>query len=134
MLDDTMPEARDDEMEQPDRETSISDGSLTEDIVALFDDGRTYIEAEIAFQKTRLSFAADRGKSGMLLGVCAFAVLHLALIALVVGAIFALTPLISALGATALVAGILLAAGVVLAAKAKGHFARLIEAYEKAKK
>ncbi len=133
MLDNGQPDGRVDDMEKAQKEKSISDGSLSEDIVALIDDGKTYVEAEVTFQKTRLAFAADRGKSGMLFGICAFAVLHLALVALVVGAIFALTPLITALGATALVAGALLVAGAVLAVKAKSRFARLIEAYEKAK-
>lgn len=133
MLDNGLPDGRDDDMEQPEKEKTISDESLSEDIVALIDDGKTYVEAEIAFQKTRLAFAADRGKSGMLFGICAFAVLHLALVALVVGAIFALTPLITALGATALVVGILLVTGAVLAVKAKNRFARLINAYAKAK-
>lgn len=133
MLDDGLPDGRDDDTELQEAEKSISDGSLSEDIVALIDDGKTYVEAEFAFQKTRLAFAAERGKSGMLFGICAFAVLHLALVALVVGAIFALTPLITALGATALVVGILLVAGLILAAKAKNRFTRLVEAYEKAK-
>ncbi len=133
MLDNGLSDGRDDDMEQPEKEKTISDESLSEDIVALIDDGKTYVEAEIAFQKTRLAFAADRGKSGMLFGICAFAVLHLALVALVVGAIFALTPLITALGATALVVGILLVTGAVLAVKAKNRFARLINAYAKAK-
>lgn len=111
-------------------ETSASDGSLSEDVTALIDDGRTYIQAEIAFQKTRLAFAADHGKSGILLGVCAFAVLHLGLIALVVGLIFALSPLIGAWGATALVGGILLLAGAILGLKAKAHFERLGKAFK----
>jgi len=133
MLDNRMPDERIDELEQPEKEKTISDGSLSDDIVALIDDGKTYVEAEIAFQKSRLAFAADRGKSGILFGICAFAVLHLALVALVVGAIFTLTPLITALGATTLVTGLLLVTGLVLAVKAKSRFAQLIEAYEKAK-
>lgn len=134
MLDSGLPDKCEDDMELPKKEKSIADGSLSEDIVALIDDGKTYFEAEIAFQKTRLAFTADRGKSGILFGIFALAVLHLALVALVVGAIFALTPLLSALGATALVAGMLLVAGAVLAGKAKNRFTQLIEAYDKAKK
>lgn len=133
MLDDGLPDGREEDLEPPEKEQSVSDGSLSEDIVALIDDGKTYVEAEIVFQKTRLAFAADRGKSGLLYGLFAFAVLHLALVALVVGAIFALTPLITALGATALVVGVLLLVGLILGVKAKNHFSRLAEAYEKAK-
>ena len=50
---------------------------------------------------------------------------NLALIGLMVGMILALTPLITAWGATALVVGVLLVAGVVLALAAKKRFAGL---------
>lgn len=129
MVNDGMPAGTEASAELPE-ETSASEGSLSEDVIALIGDGRTYIEAEIAFQKTRFAYAADHGKSGIVLGVCAFAVLHLGLIALVVGLIFALSPLIGAGGATALVAGILLFAGAILGLKAKAQFNRLGEAFK----
>lgn len=137
MIDDGMPGTRVDTAELPNHEgaePSAPVGSLSEDVVALYQDGKTYVAAEMAFQKTRLAFAADRGKSGILLGVSALAVLHLALIGLVVGLIFALSPLITPWGATALVVGILLAAGVVLALKAKSRFERITNAFKEAKK
>lgn len=99
--------------------------SLIDDVKALVDDGKTYLEAELQFQKSRATFAVDRGKSGAVYGVAAAAVLHLALVALVVGAIFALTPLITAWGATAVVVGVLLVAGLLLGLAAKRRFARL---------
>ena len=133
MLDDKPPGGHDEDMELPEEEASVSDGSLSEDIVALIDDGKTYVEAEIAFQKTRFALAADRGKSGLLYGICAFAVLHLALMAFVIGVIFALTPLITAWGATAVVVGTLLVAGVIFGIKAKNRFAQLTAAYEETK-
>ncbi|WP_232843908.1 phage holin family protein [Allopontixanthobacter sediminis] len=135
MVDNLMPEHREDAAGTLDDfadETVASHASLSDDIVALIDDGKTYIEAELAFQKTRLAFAADRGKSGIMYGICAFAVVHLALIALVVGLIFALSPLLTAWGATAVVAGVLLVAGAILGIKAKNRFARLAEAYKEA--
>ena len=103
--------------------------SLTEDLVALFDDGKTLAEAEIQFQKTRAAFAFDRGRAGALYGVVAFALLHLALVALVIGSVIALTPAIGAWAATGIVAGILAAAGILLALVAKRRFARLALAY-----
>ena len=103
--------------------------SLTDDVIALLDDGRNLVEAEIQFQKTRAAFAVDRGKSGALYGVAAFALLHLALVALVVGAVIGLTPVIGALAATALVVGMLVCFGVILALAAKRRFARLASAY-----
>ncbi len=84
------------------------DGSLVDDVAALIQDGRNFVEAEIAFQKTRLAFAANRSKSAVVSGLFALAFIHLALIALVVGLVIALTPLVSALGATAIVVGLLL--------------------------
>lgn len=105
------------------------DGSLADDISALIDDGKTYIEAEIAFQKTRLSFAANRSKSGIgfILGAVAF--LHLALIGLVVGAIISLIPIAGPVGATLLVVGTLLIATAVSLWFAKGKFASLSDAF-----
>lgn len=83
--------------------------SLIDDVAALVEDGRNLFEAEIAFQKTRLAFAANRSKSAVLAGIGALAFLHLALIALVVGLVIALAPVVSAWGATAIVVGMLLA-------------------------
>ncbi|MFN6933923.1 MAG: phage holin family protein [Tsuneonella sp.] len=102
---------------------------MTDDVVALLDDGRTLVEAEIQFQKTRAAFAFDRGKSGAAYGIVAFALLHLALVALVVGAVIALTPLISAWGATAVVVGVLVVLGGFFGIVAKRKFARLAAVY-----
>ncbi len=74
--------------------TGPSEGSLASDIEALFDDGKTYLEAELAYQKSRAVFAGNRVKWSLVYGAAAFGFLHLALIALVVGAVMALTPLI----------------------------------------
>lgn len=103
--------------------------SLTDDLVALLDDGKTYVEAEAQYQKTRAAFALDKGKAGALYGVVAFALLHLALVALVVGSVIALIPVLGAWGATALVVGLLALAGIGFALAARGRFRRLAEAY-----
>ena len=42
------------------------DRSLTDDIVALLDDGKTYVESELQYQKTRAAFASPRGERGRL--------------------------------------------------------------------
>lgn len=84
------------------------DDSLVNELAALIDDGRTYAEAEIAFQKTRATLA---GKSiGLALGFAVVAVilLHIALLALAVGMVMALAPLVSIWGAIAIVVGVLL--------------------------
>jgi hypothetical protein len=90
------------------------DESLTDEIAALIDDGKTYAQAELAFQKTRAGFVADRGKSAFLYGLFALGFIHLALIALVVGSMIALMPLIGPWGATLAVTGILLLGALLL--------------------
>lgn len=110
-------------------ESDFADNSLADDFGALIEDGKVYAEAEIAFQKARLSYVADRGKSGAIFGVLALLVLHLALVALALGAILALTPELSAWGATALVVGLLIIIGVLAGLVAKDRFTKLSEAF-----
>lgn len=94
--------------------------SLLDDVHALIDDGKTYLEAELGFQKTRAAFVADRAKSTMVYGAIAALLGFLALVGLTVGAIIALTPTLTAWGASALVVAILLIAAA-LAARAAGR-------------
>jgi hypothetical protein len=96
------------------------DRSLLEAARALIDDGRTYLEAELGFQKTRAAFVADRAKAAMVFGAIAALLGFLALVGLTVGSIIALTPLLTAWGAAALVVAVLLLAAV-LAARAAGR-------------
>ena len=104
--------------------------SLTEDITALVDDGKTYVEAELAFQKTRMSFAANRGKSGAIFVLAALAFLHLALIGLVVGGLFALIPVLGPLGAMLAVVGGLLVGMAIFLFLARGKFVSLASAFK----
>jgi Flp pilus assembly protein TadB len=121
--------------EQPAGEDSLVGAPLSEeptlidDVRALLEDGKTYVEAEVQFQKSRAAFALDRGKSGAVYGVAALALVHLALIALVVGLVIALVPLVGAWAATAVVVGVLLAAAIMLALAARKRFARLSTAF-----
>lgn len=82
--------------------------SLLDDIEALIDDARTYLDAELSYQKTRASFVTDRVKQTIVFAVVAAVLGLLAAIGLVVGLIIALTPLITGWGATAVVVGVLL--------------------------
>ncbi len=129
MRDDGQPQGHEDDDDLSGGDDSFPETSLSDDLHDLFEDGRVYVEAELAFQKSRLALAGDHGKKGIFYAICAFAVLHLALVALVIGAIFALAPLITALGATALVVGLLLLAGGILAMKAKARFESLSDTY-----
>jgi hypothetical protein len=121
------PPVRDDaDMPDPSDDAPLAEGqgdpegaqrSLLEDVEALIDDGRTYLEAELAFQRTRAGFVADRARSTMAFGAVAALLAFLALVGLTVGSIIALTPLLTAWGASALVVAVLLAAAA-LAARA----------------
>ncbi|MDF1834789.1 MAG: phage holin family protein [Alteraurantiacibacter sp. bin_em_oilr2.035] len=77
--------------------------SLFDDFEALFDDARTYVDAELSYQKSRAGFVADRLKKAVAFGLVGAYFGVLATVALAVGLIIALTPLITAWGATALV-------------------------------
>ncbi|HYD24622.1 MAG TPA: phage holin family protein [Croceibacterium sp.] len=104
--------------------------SLTEDVEALIEDGKTYLEAEIAYQKTRAAFVADRAKSAFLLYAIAAVLGFLALVGLTVGLIIALTPLLTAWGASALVVAVLLLAALLLASAAGRRWSRLMAAID----
>ena len=94
--------------------------SLLSDFEALIDDARTWYDAEIGYQKSRVGFLVSRVKvlAGLWVGALVFAVM--ALFALVVGLLLALTPLITAWGATAVVVGALLLGAFVMVRKASG--------------
>lgn len=105
--------------------------SLVDDLSALIEDGQTYVAAELAYQKSRLSFASAQGKVGMVLVLGALAFVHLALIALVVGLVFALAPVLTPLGATAAVTLALLLLAVLFALAARKRIAAIARAYAK---
>lgn len=87
--------------------TDPADWSLLEDLRLLAGDARTLAETEFAYQKSRAQvFGGGIGKI-VGLAVAALLFVSLALIGLVVGLILALTPLITAWGATAVVVGVL---------------------------
>ncbi len=104
--------------------------SLTEDIGNLIDDGRNYLEAEIAYQKSRAALIASKGKRGTVLGLVAFACLNSAFTALVVGLVITLAPHLTPLGATAAVVGSLVAAAAVFALLARARFRTLTEVFD----
>lgn len=121
MHDEPLPHAQDGDGE-PGADEPRSGHSLTDDLVALLDDGKTYLEAEKAYQKSRAIYVAHKGKRGIILGVVAFAMIHTALIGLVVGAVIALAPHLTIWGAMAVVSGVLIVAGMILGRKALAHF------------
>lgn len=104
-------------MEQPDpplvKDTSVdaAERSLVDDVRELVTDGRTLLEAELAYQKSRAALAGRTAKSMVGWIALALSLVFFALMALVMGLLLILTPLIGGLGATLLVvAGLLIAA------------------------
>jgi len=91
--------------------------SLREDVEALIDDGKTYLEAELIYQRTRAAFVAEEVKTAFVFAAIGLAFAFIALVGLTVGLIFALTPLLTAWGASAVVVG-LLGLGALLAIRA----------------
>ena len=99
---------------------SASDRSLLDDLSHLYSDGKTYAEAELSYQKTRAAFVANRGKSAGIFGAAAALLALLALIALTVGLLMGLAPIITIWGATVVVVGLYLIIAAVCAKMASG--------------
>lgn len=130
MLDDPLPEELQTTDDETGAEDSAPDRSLTDDVSALIEDGQTYVEAELAYQKTRARFAASKGKSGLGMGVLALLFLHCALIGLVVGLLMILAPLITPVGATALVVVLMLVGVVVFGLLARNRFREISKVFD----
>ena len=108
-----------------DVEEPTASRSLLDDIEALYHDARTYLDAELSYQKTRASFVADRVKTTIVFGVVAGFLAILATIGLTVGLIIALTPLVTAWGATAIVVGVLLLLAYLMVRKASSAWSNM---------
>lgn len=119
-----------DEFEPFDEDGSNRGPSLTDDIFALIEDGKTYAEAEVAFQKSRAGYAANRAAGAIAFGLGAFGVFHLALIAATVGIVIALVPLVGPWIATAIVTLALVGAGLLLLRLLKSRIEDIRSAFE----
>lgn len=91
------------------------DESIVEEIGALIEDAGLYATAEIAFQKTRAKIAGRNIGAALAFVVLAIILLHIALIAMAVGFVIALAPLVTIWGAIAIVVGVMLLSVVLLA-------------------
>ncbi|MDT8280509.1 MAG: hypothetical protein RQ806_08190, partial [Erythrobacter sp.] len=100
-------------------EAAYDNGTVTLDL--LLQAQRRLAEAEIAFQKTRAGLASRKTARALALLVLALVLLHIALIALAVGAVIALAPLVTIWGAIAIVVGMLLAGVATLVWAALGN-------------
>ncbi len=110
-------------------DASVS-ASLLDEVFALVDDGRTYAEAEVTYQKTRLTYTAGESKSVALAVLAAIGFVHLALIALVVGFIIALSPYLTALGATFAAVAVLLFATFIALLVARRRARNIADAFK----
>lgn len=99
--------------------------SLIDDVSALFEDGKTYAQAELAFQKSRARFVGDRTKGVVVFAVGAIAAFHLALIAVTVGLVFALATLIGPWLATLAVTLAYLIVAAILGLKLKSRIGEI---------
>ncbi len=99
------------------------DESIVEEIGNLIDDAGNYAQAEIAFQKSRAKFAGRTVGVALLQVVLAIILLHIAFLALAVGLVIALTPVVTVWGAIAIVFGglLVIVAILLLMAKRRGQ-------------
>ena len=103
-------------MEQPHPNTvdgdpvDAAERSLVDDVRALVEDGRTLLEAELAYQKSRAALAGRTAKSMAGWIALALSLVFFALMALVMGLLLTLAPLIGGLGAALVMVVILLLA------------------------
>jgi uncharacterized membrane protein YqjE len=97
---------------------------LADDLRQLVDDGRRLAEAELTYQKSRALYAGSQAKGIALLVVLALSLVFFALMALTIGLVIGLAPLLSTLGATGAVVGglivIALLCGLVALARWRG--------------
>lgn len=98
-------------MPQPEPSLDSPGNSLFGSIGDLVDDGQTLLETELDYQRKRLNYGLARSKGIVGLVLLGLALLFFALMALVVGLLLALTPMLTAWGALGAVFG-----GIVLAA------------------
>lgn len=96
--------------------------SLVNDIEDLLVDARTWLDAELTYQKTRAGFVAASLKQAIALVAVAVLLALLALIGLTVGLILALAPLLTPLGATAVVVILLLLVSLLLVRSAASRW------------
>lgn len=99
-----------------------------DDLRGLVDRGLAFLKAEAELQKARGAYAVGKIKWIALLGGLALILAFFALMALTVGLVIALTPLLGAVGATLAVFGGLVIVALLSALIAMGQWKRLTKA------
>lgn len=101
---------------------------LEDDLRGLFDRGLAFAMTEVELQKARGAYAAGKIKWVAILGGLALVLAFFSLVALTVGLVIALTPMLGALGATFAVFVGLLIVGLACALIAAGQWKSMIKA------
>ncbi|PKB25256.1 putative superfamily III holin-X [Novosphingobium kunmingense] len=115
--------------------SDAAERSLVDDVRALVEDGKTLVEAELAYQKSRAAVAGAGAKGVASWGALALALVFFALMAVVIGTLLGLSTVIGPWAATAAVtAALALAAAfcAMIAARRWKHTARLLSDAEDA--
>lgn len=103
----------------------VADESIATLLSRVVGDAQLVARSEIDLQKAKLGARVAEAKGGVVLALGAVVLSSLALVALVVGALMVLTPLVGPLAATAIVVGVLLVAAGLLGFLASRHFKRM---------
>jgi hypothetical protein len=101
--------------------SGAAERSLVEDVVHLVEDGKNYLDAELQYQKARAGVVGSGARKAAILAALGFAFVLLALLAITVGLLLALTPVLGPwLAIVVVTLGLLGAAGLcALAARSK---------------
>ena len=99
--------------------------SLVDDVRSLFEDGRTLVEAELAYQRSRAAAAGSGAKGIAGWGTLSLVLVFFALMALVIGVLFGLAGLIGIWLATAVTVAGVMAAAALCGLAASRRWARL---------
>lgn len=102
----------------------LAERSLVADLRLLAADGRTLLEAELAYQKSRAAVAGSAAKGVAGWGALALALVFFGLMALVMGLLLGLTSVIGPWAATAVVTIAVLVAALLSALVARARWKR----------
>lgn len=111
-------------------EEALDNRSLLGDVRTLIDDGKVALEAELAFQKTRIAYCGKAARNLVIFAIAGLLLSFFTLIALTVGLLFALIPAVSAWGATGIVTGVFLVALAVCAYGALASWRKIRAAFK----
>ena len=105
---------------------AAADRSLTDDLRQLAEDGKALARAEAAYQKARAAYLGEQVRGIAIRGALAAALVLFALMALALGLVLGLAPVLTIWGATAAVVGGFLLAAFVLAGSISAKWRRMV--------